>query len=76
MVIDFSFYLFKQFLETFHVAAGGGELELLVFGDRLRDFLVDRNKLTLGKELGKGEILFPPHQQQHFFFFCGSFGNK
>ncbi|XP_074555401.1 tyrosine-protein kinase receptor TYRO3 [Halichoeres trimaculatus] len=35
---------------------GGGGLELLVFGDRLKDFLVDRNKVTLGKELGRGEF--------------------
>ncbi|XP_034533077.1 tyrosine-protein kinase Mer-like isoform X2 [Notolabrus celidotus] len=34
----------------------GGGVELLVFGDRLKDFLVDRNKLTLGKELGRGEF--------------------
>ncbi|CAJ1086437.1 tyrosine-protein kinase receptor TYRO3-like isoform X1 [Xyrichtys novacula] len=35
---------------------GGGEVQLFMFGDKLKNFLVDRNKLTLGKELGKGEF--------------------
>lgn len=31
----------------------------------LKEVLVERNKLTLGKELGKGQFMIPPQSNSH-----------